>query len=131
MSQKSDSNWFVNFAVKGKQVLKKSAKKRKLLAQSVYPWECISLIRKNLTTLDFVIKDSTPLMALIHIAYAHIHSEIDRKHKIRLESRDFMPVFQRLKFKIKISYSCWKNQKYLPDQILSSIGKTIEEKVQL
>ena len=87
------------------------------------------MIRKNFTTLDLVIKDPTLLLALIHVAFAHIHSEIDEKHNIRLDSGDFMPLFQRLKFKIKVSYSCWRSQKYLTAHILDSIEKTIREKV--
>jgi hypothetical protein len=32
-----------------------------------YSWECVSLIRPNSTTLDFVIKDPTDLMFLLHV----------------------------------------------------------------
>ena len=52
-------------------------------------------------------------MVLINVAYYHIHSTIDAEHNIRLGSEDFMPVFQRLKFKMKIAYSSWKKDLYI------------------
>ena len=47
--------------------------KRKVAKQKVYPWECVTLIRKERTTLDFVVKDPTELMALLHVTYSEIN----------------------------------------------------------
>ena len=39
-----------------------------------YPWECLSLVRINFTTLDLVIKDSTDLLSLIHFVFRKLFS---------------------------------------------------------
>ena len=59
----------------------------------MYPWECLSFVTQNFSTLDLIIREPTPLMALIHVAYAHMHSEVDTEHNIRLDRDDFMPIF--------------------------------------
>ena len=59
----------------------------------LHPWECLSLVSQNFSTLDLIIREATPLMALIHVAYAHLHSEVDTEHNIRLDGTDFMPIF--------------------------------------
>ena len=71
------------------------------------------------------------MMVLINVAYYHIHSTIDAEHNIRLGSEDFMPVFQRLKFKMKIAYSSWKKDLYIHDHLFRTIEKTVKEKSQL
>ena len=70
-------------------------------------------------------------MVLINVAYCHIHSPIDAKHNIRLSSEDFMPVFQQLKFKMKIAYSCWKKGIFVHDHLFKTIESTVKEKFQL
>ena len=73
-----------------------SKREKKLSAMrrmQVYPWECLSLVSQNLTTLDLIIREATPLLALIHVAYAHLHSEVNTEHNIRLDGTDFMPIF--------------------------------------
>jgi len=32
-----------------------------------YAWECLSLVLKNRSTIDFVIKDNKDLMCLLHV----------------------------------------------------------------
>ena len=68
------------------------------------------------------------MMVLINVAYYHIHSTIDAEHNIRLSSEDFMPVFQRLKFKMKIAYSCWKKDLFIHDHLFKTIERTVKEK---
>ena len=86
------------------------------------PWTCISLLKHDETTLDLRIDDPTPLMAFIHITYSKIR-DLD-------ESQDqFMKVFQMLKFKMKLSYSCWREKKDMVDHVLKSIKDSIEEKL--
>ena len=70
-------------------------------------------------------------MVLINVAYYHIHQIVDAEYNIRLSSEDFMPVFQRLKFKMKIAYSSWKKDLYIHDHLFRTIEKTVKEKTQL
>ena len=71
------------------------------------------------------------MMVLINVAYFHIYSMIDAKHGIRMTSHDFMPVFQRLKFKMKIAYTCWKKDLFIHDHLFKTIEETVNEKFQL
>ena len=41
----------------------------------VYAWECITLIRKDWTTFDLVIKDMNELLCLIHFVHRKIYHE--------------------------------------------------------
>ena len=71
------------------------------------------------------------MMILINVAYHHIHSTIDAKHRIRLSSEDFMPIFQQLKFKMKIGYTCWKKGLFMHDHLFKTIERTVKEKFRL
>ena len=86
------------------------------------PWTCISLVKHDETTLDFRIDDPTPLMAFIHITYAKIRGLDESQNQ-------FMKVFQMLKFKMKLSYSCWREKKDMSDHVLKSIKDSIDEKL--
>ena len=86
----------------------------------------MSLIRKDWSTLDFVVKEqnTTALMAFLHVLYASIH-------KLTTDCGRFMSTFQRMKFKMKLGYSCMRSKSDLRDHVIQTIQKTIEEKVQL
>lgn len=43
----------------------------------------------------------------------------------------FIKVFQMLSYKIKMSYSCWKESRMLNEHLIYTIGKTIQEKQEL
>ena len=44
-----------------------------------HSWECVSLLRKDGTTLDLAIPDHTHLMALIHFAHTHVFKPEEQK----------------------------------------------------
>ena len=71
------------------------------------------------------------MMILINLAYFHIHSTIDSEHDIKMSSQEFMPVFQRLKFKMKIAYTCWKKGLFIHDHLFKTIEDTFNEKLKL
>ena len=48
-----------------------------------------------------------------------------------MEGSKLMKVFQRLKFKMKVSYSCWKNKMMLKEFALTTIKSSIIEKHQV
>ena len=55
-----------------------------------YPWECISIFREHfLSTIDLVVRDYRPLMALLHFLHQKLYNPYDSK---------FMWVYKRLKF---------------------------------
>ena len=39
-----------------------------------YAWECVSLIRKQFTTFDIVVRDMTELLCLIHVVHKHVYN---------------------------------------------------------
>ena len=41
--------------------------------QVFHAWECVSLLRKNGTTFDLVVKDMGQLMALIHFVHRQVY----------------------------------------------------------
>lgn len=41
-------------------------------AEMFAPWECVSLVRDDFTTLDFMIKDHKALYAFVHVCYANV-----------------------------------------------------------
>lgn len=64
------------------------------------PWECLSFMRKNWTTLDFVVKSREDLMILKSVATAIIYGQ--EAHK------ETMISFRKMAFKMKVSYQCWQ-----------------------
>ena len=52
-------------------------------------------------------------MALLHIIHAGIHKPA--------EEAPFMRLYMLLKFKMKLSYSAWKNKKQLNELIISKL----------
>ena len=40
----------------------------KKMYDEIFSWECVSLVRRNNTTLDFVIREPTHLMAFMNVA---------------------------------------------------------------
>ena len=51
-----------------------------------------------------------------------------KKDKMNL---NFMCVFQRMKFKMKMSYACYKKKLPLAGHILETISRTVDEKIVL
>ena len=43
-----------------------------------YSWECVSLVRKEFTTLDLVIKDMNELLCLIHVVHSAVYTPDDQ-----------------------------------------------------
>lgn len=56
------------------------------------------MIRKNGTTLDFVVKDNDGLMALLLVLGRKVFGQV---------GNSFMGLYTKLKFKMKLSYECW------------------------
>ena len=88
----------------------------------IYPWQSISLIRKDSSTLDIVLEEqSTPIMAFIHVLYAKIH-------KLMTDNGKFLTTFIKMKFKMKLGYSCMSNGLSVADHTKKAIKITLEEK---
>ena len=99
--------------------LSKNAQESKI---EIYPWRSISLIRKNQSTLDLVLEEqSTPIMAFIHVLYASIH-------KLMTDNGMFLSTFIKMKFKMKLGYSCMQTGLSIADHTKEAIKKTLEEK---
>ena len=60
-------------------------------------------MRKSPNTLDFVIKDEESMMSLLVVISRLVYG-IDRDTSYR-------DIYSKLKFKMKLSYSAWKNKK--------------------
>ena len=61
-------------------------------------WECVSLIRKKYaTTLDFLIREPSAMMAFLCYSGYHI---------LKQKDCEFMRVCAKLKFKMKVNYEC-------------------------
>lgn len=83
-----------------------------------YPWQCITLVRSHSTT-DFVIKDESDMMALLHVLHYLIY-------KPKSGTR-FMLLYKMMKLQMKLSYQAWTTKKRVKDVILRAIEKTLEE----
>ena len=91
-----------------------------------YPWECLSLVTVNGTTLDFVITDSNKMMALLAILSRTIYNlEADK------DFNDLMRIYLQLKFKMKLSYECYRKKVKLEEVIIRGIKKTVKERCNL
>ena len=67
------------------------------------PWDCLSFMRTNLTTLDFVVKNYEDMMILQSVAVAKLYDpdeHIKTMHQLR-----------RLSIKMKVGYSSWLRKK--------------------
>lgn len=80
--------------------------------QEFHAWECISLIRRY-SSLDFIVKDEGHLAALFHCLWRHIYGQVDS---------DFMSVFSKLKFKMKLGFECWRQGIKLQQLVLNAIS---------
>lgn len=69
--------------------------------------------------MDFVIKDEGHLAALFHYAWRKVYGQSDS---------EFMGVFGKLKFKMKLGFECFRQGCQLHVLILDAISKTIDEK---
>lgn len=65
-----------------------------------HAWECVSIIRSNRSTLDFVIKDNYDLMCFMHVLTHAKNRHIE-------EPKGCLSLTKILKAKMKISYQCW------------------------
>ena len=50
--------------------------------ETFYPWECVSLHKKDGLTFDLVIKNKDAIMAFIHVVHRHINMEFDPDGKL-------------------------------------------------
>ena len=62
-----------------------------------HAWQCISLLRRY-SSLDFMIKEENHMTAFFHVVWAVIYAQQDSQ---------FMSVYRKLKFKMKLGYHCW------------------------
>ena len=60
-------------------------------------------------------------MTFLHVVYATIH-------KLQYESF-FMSQFLKMKFKMKLGYSCFINKMPMKNFVIKSIRETVDEKV--
>lgn len=89
-----------------------------------YSWECLSIVRANNTTLDFVVKDPYDLMYLYHCL---VHSQM-KKPALRLPgSKGCLSTIKVMKFKMKISYESWKQKQRPHDIILMALQRTLSD----
>jgi len=63
-----------------------------------YAWNCVSLLMRNKTTVDFVIRDNYELMSFLHVLQHKL-----RPNKYGKEVGCLRP-FKFLKAKMKLSY---------------------------
>ena len=83
-----------------------------------YPWECISIFRKDCrSTLDFVIRDYKAMMALLHFLHQKLYNPRDRK---------FMFNYKKLKFHMKLQYEAWNRHIEVVTLIKLSVAKTLQ-----
>ena len=79
------------------------------------------MVTVNGTTLDFVITDSSEMMALLAILSRTIYKlEADK------DFNDLMRIYLQLKFKMKLSYECYRSKAKLGDIIIRGIKKTVK-----
>ena len=64
-----------------------------------FAWECVSIILKNRTTIDFVIKDNYSLMVFLHL----VHHKLYQPKKLK-EELGCLRSYKLLKVKMKLSY---------------------------
>ena len=64
------------------------------------------------TTLDLVIKDMCNLMALLCVLGRIIFAQTDYA---------YMGIYTKLKFKMKLSYECWKKKTSLDRLVIDAI----------
>lgn len=83
-----------------------------------HSWECVSLLLRD-HTIDFVVKDEGQCMALLNFAGRVAYHQTDS---------DFLTVFRKLKFKMKLGYECWRQGLRLQDIANKAIEKTLREK---
>ena len=57
-------------------------------------------------------------MALIHVVHHHVYKP---------EGSDFLRLYRRLKFKMKMSYEAWVQRVKLKDLVLRAIFKTLNQ----
>lgn len=95
--------------------------------ESFYPWECLTLIRGMFgTSFDVVIRDMHHLLCLIHVAHRYLYQDFATQSKTMPMIRrgtltpvefcpmkeitvvpDFMLVYKRMKFKMKLTYESY------------------------
>lgn len=69
--------------------------------QVFHAWECVSLLRRNGTTFDLVVKDMGQLMALIHFVHRQVY-QTGNSRELRL--------YKMLKFKMKLGFETWNRR---------------------
>lgn len=86
-----------------------------------YPWEGISIYRKEcLSTLDFIIRDSNEMLALINVLNRKINDAYDNRG---------MKEFIATKFKMKLTYEAWLRSISVTSLIYYGILKTLQQKL--
>ena len=91
-----------------------------------YPWECISLFRKNyLSTLDFVIRDCKAMMAFCLVLHIKLHGSGKQ------DIKKVLFYYKQMKFQMKLEYEAWSRQLQLVSLVQYGILKTLQQKMAL
>ena len=85
-----------------------------------YPWQCISLFRPNMNTLDLQIEDYKVMMALINVIYRQVNKPSDNS---------FMKLYRQLKFKMKLAYEAWSREVAIGTLLHYAVLKTLQQKL--
>ena len=89
---------------------------KSVVGEIFYPWECISIYRKNMTCLDLVINDFNYVLALLHILHVRVYKP---------SSHDFMKLYKQLKLKMKLAFEAWNRKIELNTLLHYAILKTL------
>ena len=73
---------------------------------------------RTFSTLDFVILDEGHMSAFLNVMGRLVEKQKDSQ---------FMSVIQKMKFKMKLGFECWKRSCTLVELVLQSIDKTLNE----
>ena len=85
-----------------------------------YSWECLSFVRNNHSTLDLVVKNQQDLLCLLHVLEHN-------KFKEGETPEGCLRGVKALKFKMKLSYQCWKQERNPHDIFFIAIQRTLSD----
>ena len=89
---------------------------QKVQEGGLYPWECVSLLKKNGMTVDLQIRDTADLMTFLHVVYMNVY---------RPKDSGFLYMYRVLKFRMKLSYEAWMRQMKIPKLVERAIFITL------
>ena len=87
-----------------------------------YAWECVSLMMDNFTTVDLVIRDNHSLMCLLHVLFHNVKSQ-----EKNASSKSCLSQIKFIKAKMKLSYTCRKQQVEMADLFYNALFRTLRD----